>query len=96
MKIIKFIFTCVVLFLTVSFTVSNKQTVALTLWPFPFEAVVPVGFAVLAVGLLFFVLGGAWVWLRGIPVRAERYRQSRKIKELNEEIDDLRKTSSGE
>lgn len=96
MKIIKFLFSCAVLFLTVSFAVSNKQTAVLTLWPFPFEVVLPVGFALLAFGLLFFVIGASWIWLCGIPVRAERYRQSRKIRELNEEIDDLRKNASGE
>ena len=53
MKIIKFVLTCLVLFVTVSFAVSNKQPVSLTLWPFPFEAVVPLGFAVLAFSLLF-------------------------------------------
>lgn len=94
MKIIKFVLTCLVLFVTVSFAVSNKQPVSLTLWPFPFEAVVPLGFAVLAFSLLFFVFGGLWVWVRAIPVRAERFRQSRKIRELNEEIDDLRKNGS--
>ncbi|MGN1079605.1 MAG: hypothetical protein ACI4TE_05475 [Alphaproteobacteria bacterium] len=86
MKIIHFIFSCVVLFFTVSFAVSNKQEFALTLWPFPFEITLPVSFIVLAFALLFFIFGGIYSWILTIPVRNERYQQAKKIKELNRKI----------
>lgn len=89
MKIIHFIFSCVVLFLTVSFAVSNKQEFALTLWPFPFEITLPVSFIVLAFALLFFIFGGIYSWILTIPVRNERYQQAKKIKELTKKITEL-------
>lgn len=89
MKIIHFIFSCVVLFFTVSFAVSNKQEFALTLWPFPFEITLPVSFIVLAFALLFFIFGGIYSWILTIPVRNERYQQTKKIKELTRKITEL-------
>jgi len=89
LKIIHFIFSCVVLFFTVSFAVSNKQEFALTLWPFPFEITLPVSFIVLAFALLFFIFGGIYSWILTIPVRNERYQQAKKIKELTRKITEL-------
>ena len=89
MKILHFIFSCIVLFLTVSFAVSNKQMFPLTLWPFPFEIHLPVSFIVLAFALLFFVFGGFYSWLLSVPVRNERYQQAKKIKELTQKIAEL-------
>ena len=89
MKIIHFIFSCVVLFFTVSFAVSNNQEFALPLWPFPFEITLPVSFIVLAFALLFFIFGGIYSWILTIPVRNERYQQAKKIKELTKKITEL-------
>lgn len=93
MKIIHFIFSCVVLFFTVSFAVSNKQEFALTLWPFPFEITLPVSFIVLAFALLFFIFGGVYSWILTIPLKNERYRQAKKIKELTQKISELESDS---
>ena len=89
MKIIHFIFSCVVLFFTVSFAISNKQIFPLTLWPFPFEIELPVSFIVLAFALLFFIFGGFYSWLLSVPVRNERRQQAKKIKELTHKITEL-------
>ena len=89
MKIIHFIFSCIVLFLTVSFAISNKQMFLLTLWPFPFAVRLPVSFIVLTFSLLFFIFGGFYSWLLSVPVRNERYQQARKIKELTVKIAEL-------
>lgn len=89
MKIIHFIFSCVVLFFTVSFAVSNKQEFALTLWPFPFQITLPISFIVLAFALLFFIFGGIYSWILTIPVRNERYQQAKKINELSKKISEL-------
>jgi len=86
LKIIRFLFSCVVLFFTISFAVSNKQVFTLTLWPFPFAADLPISFAVLAFALLFFVFGGFYSWLLSVPVRNERYHQAKKISELTKKI----------
>lgn len=89
MKIIHFIFSCIVLFFTVSFSVSNKQEFAFTLWPFPFEITLPISFIVLSFALLFFIFGGVYSWILTIPVRNERYQQAKKIKELTKKITEL-------
>ncbi|MBO4520434.1 MAG: LapA family protein [Alphaproteobacteria bacterium] len=89
MKIVHFIFSCIVLFFTVSFAVSNKQIFPLTLWPFPFEINLPVSFIVLVFALLFFIFGGFYSWLLSVPVRNERYTQAKKIKELTQKIAEL-------
>ena len=89
MKIVHFIFSCIVLFFTVSFAVSNKQIFPLTLWPFPFEVNLPVSFIVLVFALMFFIFGGFYSWLLSVPVRNERYAQAKKIKELTQKIAEL-------
>ncbi len=89
MKIIHFIFSCVVLFFTVSFAVSNKQEFPLTLWPFPYQIVLPVSFIVLAFALLFFIFGGIYSWILTIPVRNERYHLIKKNKELTKKLNDM-------
>ena len=94
MRIVQVVFGCVVLFLTVSFAVSNKQPYALTLWPFPFEITLPVGFIILFFALLFFIFGGIYAWIQTIPVRNERWRQAKKIRELTLKIDELKKNDS--
>ena len=86
MKIIHFIFSCVVLFFTVSFAVSNKQEFPLTLWPFPYQIVLPVSFIVLSFALLFFIFGGIYSWILTIPVRNERYQLIEKNKELTKKL----------
>lgn len=88
MKIIHFIFSCIVLFVTISFAVSNKQEFPLRLWPFPFEITLPVSFIVLFFALLFFIFGGMYSWLLTVPVRNERYRQGKKIKELTKKLEE--------
>ena len=89
MKILNFLFSCIVLFLTVSFAVSNKQMFLLTLWPFPFAVQLPVSFIVLVFALLFFIFGGFYSWLLSVPVRTERHQQAKKIKELTQKIAEM-------
>ena len=88
MKIIRFIFTCIVLFFTVSFAVSNKQPFLMTLWPFPFEIELPVSLIALGFALVFFVLGAFYDWILSFPLRSERHRQAKKIRELTKRIEE--------
>lgn len=86
LKIIYFIISIPVVFLTVSFAVSNRQDVVLTVWPFPFEATMPLSLAVFAFSAVFFILGGFYFWISNLPLRAERYFQAKKIKELDKKL----------
>lgn len=89
MKIICFILSLPVVFFTISFAVTNRQPVTLALWPFPFEMTVPVSLAVYLFALVFFVLGGLYFWVMNVPLRTERYLQSKKIKDLTEKVAEL-------
>ena len=89
MKFIYFIASLPVVFFTVSFAVSNRQPVVLTVWPFPFEVSVPVSLAVFLFALIFFVLGGLYFWILNIPLKTEKYLQAKKIRELTEKITDI-------
>lgn len=89
MKPLHFLLSIPVLFLTVSFAVSNGREMPFSLWPFPYEIVLPVSFAVLAMALLFFIIGGAYGWLLSVPVRNERFQQAKKIKELTKKNAEL-------
>ena len=75
-----------------SFAVSNHQSFALTLWPFPFEITLPISFVVLAFALLFFIFGGVYSWILTIRVRNDRYRQGKKIKILTKKVAELEET----
>lgn len=89
MKLVHFILSIPVLFFTISFAVSNRQEFPLTLWPFPFEIVLPISFIVLFFALLFFVGGGFYSWLLGMPVRSERNHLTKKVKELTKKVAEL-------
>jgi uncharacterized membrane protein YciS (DUF1049 family) len=85
-KIIYFIISIPVLFLTISFAVTNRQDVVLGVWPFPFELTMPLSLALFAVGAVFFIMGGFYFWIINMPLRAERYFQAKKIKELDKKL----------
>ena len=89
MKLLHFLISIPVLFFTVSFAVSNGREMPFSLWPFPFEIELPVSFAVLLIGLLFFVAGGAYGWFLGLPVRFEKAAQAKKIREQAKRIAEL-------
>ena len=93
MKLLHFLLSIPVLLITDSFAVSNSREMPFSLWPFPYEAVLPVSFAVLIMALLFFILGGAYAWVLSIPVRNERFQQAKKIKELSKKLADLEELS---
>lgn len=89
MKLLHFLLSIPVLLLTISFAVSNGREMPFSLWPFPFEVVLPVSFAVLAMALLFFIIGGAYGWALSIPVRNDRFQQAKKIRDLTKKVAEL-------
>jgi len=86
LHMMKWLFILPVVFLTLSFALSNRQEVALQIWPFPVEIIAPAW----ALVLVFFVIGflcaaflSAW---RHVALNHQVARQSRRISELQEEI----------
>lgn len=72
--------------IAVSFAVSNRGDVAVSLWPFENEVVAPVFLVVLVPAVVTFILGGIVAWLSGSRDRralrktetaAERFRRER-------------------
>ena len=68
------------------FAVSNRETVSLALWPFPFLVELPLYLAVLASLLLGFVLGQAAGWIGAGRLRRELRRAGRRIAALEREL----------
>ena len=65
------------LILLVLFGLSNKQEVALRLWPFDLAWVVPLSVAVLLIAGLAFLLGALTAWVASLPHR----RRARRVEE---------------
>ncbi len=65
------------LILLVLFGLSNREEVALHLWPFDLAWVAPLSVAVLVIGAVFFLLGAGIAWAAGLPQR----RRARRIEE---------------
>ena len=92
MKLFQHIFSVILLMFTVSFAVSNRQEFALTLWPFPFEVVLPIGFAVLFFALVFFILGGFYSWLIALPGRVEKRFLAKKVSDLEKQVQERKES----
>lgn len=76
--------------IVISFAVSNRDPVALRLWPLPFEVEMPVFLPVLGALVVGFVAGGAIAWWSGGRTRRLARRQSSRLKSLASEVETLR------
>lgn len=69
-----------------SFAASNRETVALGLWPLPFVAELPLYLAVFAALLIGFLLGAVTAWIAGGGGRRDARRRGRRIAALEREL----------
>ncbi len=97
-RIISFITMIVVGFLVILFSITNRQSVALDLWPLPLFADVPIYAVVIATAVIAFMAGGIVAWYSGGRARRRARVESRRahnlekdLSTLNERIDDLEK-----
>jgi len=72
------------------FTLSNREPVALQLWPFEPALQLPLGIAVLLAAAGGFLLGALIVWLSGLPARSRSRAAQRRAASLERELDGLR------
>ena len=86
MKLLFWATVLVVAALAALFAVSNRETVSLALWPFPFLVELPLYLAVLASLLLGFVLGQLAGWMGAGRLRRELRRAGRRIAALEREL----------
>lgn len=86
MRLLFWIFVLVIAGVLGWFAASNRQEVALGLWPLASAAVVPVYFAVLGSLLVGFVWGALAAWVAGGRWRREARRRARRILALEREL----------
>ncbi len=97
-RIISFITMMVVGFLVILFSITNRQSVALDLWPLPLFVDVPIYGVVIATAVIGFIAGGIVAWFSGGRARRRArvetrraYNLEKDLSTLNERIDDLEK-----
>ena len=68
------------------FGVSNRQEVALTLWPFDLAWVTPMAVAVLLFSAVFFLLGAAIAWTGSFKHRSRARQLEQAVRVLEAEV----------
>ncbi|MBV8092860.1 MAG: DUF1049 domain-containing protein [Acetobacteraceae bacterium] len=78
------------LVLIVLFALSNQQNVHLALWPAQGWTELPVAIAVLMAAAAAFILGALLVWFDVLAQRRRARRAERRVRMLEEQLEDLR------
>ena len=86
MKILFWIFVLLVALVLALFAVSNRESVALGLWPVPFLVEIPLYVAMLAALAVGFVIGEFAAWIAGRRWRREARQRRRQIASLEGEL----------
>jgi putative membrane protein len=68
------------------FAVSNREMVALELWPLPFEVSLPLYLPFFLALLVGFLIGASAAWVGGRGPRRELHRRRRRIEALEREL----------
>jgi lipopolysaccharide assembly protein A len=89
----KLLFWCLVIIIAAvlaSFAASNRETIALALWPLPFVADLPLYLAMLGALAAGVVLGVLAMWVGAAGRRREARRHGRRIVALERELTSIR------
>lgn len=78
------------LVLLVLFALSNREAVALRLWPFDLSLAAPVGVAMLVLAAVGFLLGAFVAWAASFGARRRAWRVERAAKALEAELAAMR------
>ena len=95
MKLLFWIVVSLVAAVLALFVMSNRETVAVALWPLPFAVDLPLYLAVLAALLIGFIGGALAAWIAGRQRRRENRRRGRRIAALERELAELQAQPSG-
>ena len=68
------------------FAVFNRASVPLTLWPLPFEIVLPAYLLVSTTLIAGFVVGALVAWIGGFRLRRELWRRGRRVAALERQL----------
>ena len=72
--------------LAISFTVSNGEVIALSLWPFSQILNIPIWLSVIAAFVIGGSLGGALMWGQVLAIRARLWRSQTQIRKLQTQL----------
>ena len=86
MKLLFWIVVSLVAAVLALFVMSNRETVAVALWPLPFAVDLPLYLAVLAALLIGIMSGVVAAWIAGRHRRRESRRRGRRIAMLEREV----------
>jgi hypothetical protein len=96
MRIFSSVFGIVLLVLVLSFALSNKQPVVVSLWPLG-ESIDTQLYAVGLIPLAFgFTVGALWGWLGALPHKLSARRLNKELTSLKGRIGDLQKNAAGQ
>ena len=68
--------------IAISFTVSNDELIALSLWPFPQILTIPKWLSVVLAFVFGGILGGGLMWGQMLTIRAELWKSQSQIQKL--------------
>ncbi len=91
MRILFWLFTIPFLALAGAFAAANHAPLTLKLWPFPFEAEVPIYAAILGAFFLGLAVAASWFWTIGLGDRFARRRLARNERALEQETGRLKR-----
>jgi len=89
MRLINWILLSPLILIAISFAVSNREAVDLTLWPLPFSVSMPLvlfGFIMILIG---FLAGGCASWFAGQNKRKQARDTRKKASELDKKVQSL-------
>ena len=86
MKLLFWIAVALVAAVLALFAASNREAVALGVWPLPFAIELPLYLAVLLALLIGFIAGALGAWIAGRRGRREGRRRGRRIAALEREL----------
>ena len=90
MKFVSWIIMLPVAVVAVAFAVSNRDAVAVALWPFPGSLAAPLYAIVLAAVVVGFLAGGAVAWLSAGRARRQARRSTRRAESAEDTLSRLR------
>src|SRR2546429_5373209 len=86
MRLVFWIVVALVAAVLALFAISNREAVALGLWPLPFELDLPLYLAILGALLIGFIAGVGVAWATGRHRRREHRRRGRRIAALERQL----------
>lgn len=90
MRLLTWLIGVAVAVFMVTFAVSNRTPVSVTVWPFPFALDLGLYIIILGAALLGFVVGALVTWVAGGKHRRQVRRQRNEIRNLEGELNDTR------